>query len=256
MNGADLDIILPALVAGMLVLFSHVPLGREVVKRGIIFIDLAIAQIAGVGVIGARLLELESAWAVQLFAAGAALTGALLLAATDRKMGNLQEPLIGVLFVLAATGGLLLLAQDPHGGDALKDMLAGQILWADQQQILWSAAVLVPCTLLWLALKSHLGNIGFYILFALAITTSVQLVGVYLVFATLVIPALAVRQWEGKVGLLVGWILGLCGYLAGLYCSLYWDLPAAPLIVWWLAGLGILFGWGRELHNAASTRPA
>ena len=93
------------------------------------------------------------------------LGGALLLALTDRKMGSLQEPLIGVLFVLAATGGLLLLAQDPHGGDALKDMLAGQILWVDQQQLLWSAALLVPCGLLWLTLGARLGNVGFYAVF-------------------------------------------------------------------------------------------
>lgn len=246
MSGSDLDIILPALVAGILVLFTHVPLGREVVRRGIIFIDLAIAQIAGVGVIAARMLDFESAWAVQLFAAAAALGGALLLALTDRKMGKLQEPLIGVLFVLAATGGLLLLAQDPHGGDALKEMLAGQILWVDPTQLIWSAVVLVPCGLLWLALGRHLGNAGFYVVFALVITTSVQLVGVYLVFASLVIPALAVRKWEGRGGIIGGWALGACGYLAGLYCSLYWDLPAAPLIVWGLAGLGLVFGWGME----------
>ncbi len=243
MSGADLDIILPALVAGMLVLFSHVPLGREVVRRGIIFIDLAIAQIAGVGVIAARMLDFESIWAVQLFAGAAALGGALLLALTDRKMGALQEPLIGVLFVLAATGGLLLLAQDPHGGDALKEMLAGQILWVDQQQLLWSAALLVPCGLLWLTLGARLGNAGFYVIFALVITTSVQLVGVYLVFASLVIPALAVRRWHGIGGLAWGWALGAGSYLAGLYCSLYLDLPAAPLIVWILAALALLFGW-------------
>lgn len=246
MSGADLDIILPALVAGMLVLFSHVPLGREVVRRGIIFIDLAIAQIAGVGVIAARMLDFESDWAVQAFAGAAALGGALLLALTDRKMGSLQEPLIGVLFVLAATGGLLLLAQDPHGGDALKDMLAGQILWVDQHQLWWSAALLVPCGLLWLTLGTRLGNIGFYAVFALVITTSVQLVGVYLVFASLVIPALAVRRWQGKGGLVCGWVLGASGYLTGLYCSLHLDLPAAPLIVWILAALALLFGWKME----------
>lgn len=249
MSGADLDIILPALVAGMLVLFSHVPLGREVVRRGIIFIDLAIAQIAGVGVIAARMLDFESAWAVQLFAGAAALGGALLLALTDRKMGSLQEPLIGVLFVLAATGGLLLLAQDPHGGDALKEMLAGQILWVDQHQLLWSVALLVPCGLLWLTLGARLGNVGFYAVFALVITTSVQLVGVYLVFASLVIPALAVRRWQGYGGLVWGWVLGASGYLAGLYCSLHLDLPAAPLIVWILAALALLFGWKMEQRS-------
>lgn len=240
MSISDLDIILPALVAGIMVIFSHVPLGREVVRRGIIFIDLAIAQIASVGVIAAGLLHIESPWAVQLFAGGAALTGALLLSFTDRRLGTLQEPLIGVLFVLAATGALLLLAQDAHGGDALKDMLAGQILWVGPQQLWWSAAMLIPCGVLWLLLANKLGNVGFYVIFALAITTSVQLVGVYLVFATLVIPALAARHWAGLKGLLGGWGLGAGGYLAGLYGSLHLDLPAAPLIVWCLAGLALI----------------
>lgn len=244
MNLADLTILLPALVAGFLVVFSHVPLGREVVQRGIIFIDLAIAQIAGVGVIAARLLHFESPVAIQLFAATAALAGALLLAWTDRRMGALQEPLIGVLFVLAATGGLMLLAQDPHGGDALKDMLAGQILWVDTGQLAWSALILVPCGVLWLLAGRRLGNLGFYALFAISITTSVQLVGVYLVFATLVIPALAARHWNGPTGLVWAWVMGITGFMAGLFCSLRWDLPAAPLIVWCLALLALLLGTG------------
>lgn len=241
---ADLDILMPALLAGMMVVFSHVPLGREVVQRGIIFIDLAIAQIAGVGVIAAQMLHLENIWAVQIFAGSAALAGALLLAWTDRRLGTLQEPVIGVAFVLAATGALLLLAQDAHGSEALKDMLAGQILWVSTQQLLWSSAVLIPCGLIWLLLGRHLRTTGFYILFALAITASVQLVGIYLVFATLVIPALAVRQWRSKAGMLYGWLIGLGGYLAGLYFSLYLDLPAAPLIVWCLALIALLtVGW-------------
>lgn len=254
MTGSDLDIILPALVAGMLVIFSHVPLGREVVRRGIIFIDLAIAQIAGVGVIAARLLDFDSDWAAQLFAGAAALAGALLLSFTDKRMGQLQEPLIGVLFVLAATGALLLLAQDPHGGDALKDMLAGQILWVSNTQLGWSALVLVPCGLAWLLLRARLGNVGFYIVFALAITTSVQLVGVYLVFASLVIPALAARRWPGTLGLACGWTLGAGGYLAGLYCSLYLDLPAAPLVVWCLGLLALAVGWGREAQPGEASK--
>jgi zinc/manganese transport system permease protein len=186
---------------------------------------------------------------VQLFAGSAALGGALLLSFTDKKLGALQEPLIGVLFVLAATGGLLLLAQNPHGGDALKDLLAGQILWVSYSQLGWSAAVMIPCTLAWLTLRQRLGNLGFYILFALVITTSVQLAGVYLVFASLVIPALGVRHWDEKSGLVWGWVLGMCGYLAGLYCSLHLDLPAAPLIVWCLALLALVFGQGIWRRN-------
>ena len=222
-------------VAGLLVVLSHVPLGQEVVRRGIIFIDLAIAQIAGVGIIAAGLLGLHSPWAVQLFAACSALAGALLLTLTERHLGNRQEPLIGVLFVLAASLGLLLLAGDPHGSESLKTMLSGQILWVGEMHLLVSGSILLGAALIWWLLQQKLQGRGFYFVFAIAITASVQLVGVYLVFASLVIPALAtvnVRRRRTLLALLLGWV----GYGAGLLASLYSDLPAAPLIVCCLAG--------------------
>lgn len=231
---------MPAFLAGMVVVLSHVPLGQEVVKRGIIFIDLAIAQIAGVGVIAAKMLDIETDWGVQLFAAGAALSGALLLTLTEKVFGQLQEPLIGVLFILAATLGLVLLAHDPHGGEALKDMLSGQILWVTTQQILTSSGILLLTTALWLLLKKRNGHACFYPLFAIAITTSVQLVGVYLVFASLIIPALATLALR-RHALLTGYVIGIAGYGAGLMASLQWDISASPLIVWCLAITAAVF---------------
>lgn len=240
MSWQDLSLILPAFIAGIIVVASHIPLGREVVKRGIIFIDLAIAQIAGVGVIAAGLFDIESAIGTQLFAGGAALAGALLLIITEKKLGRFQEPLIGVLFVLAASLGLLMLANDPHGGESLKEMLSGQVLWVTSQHILLSAAVLLPTTALWLLLKNKFGEAAFYPLFAIAITASVQLVGVYLVFATLVIPALAIIRAK-RYPLLKGLTIGVLGYGIGLLVSLKWDLAASPIIVWCLASLSLLF---------------
>ena len=117
-------------VAGLLVLATHVPLGTQVLARGIVFIDLAIAQIAGLGVIAADALGFEpQGWAVQVAALAAALLGALLLTWTEKRWPDVQEALIGVLFVLAASAGMLLLANNPHGGEHLKDLLVGQILW-------------------------------------------------------------------------------------------------------------------------------
>jgi zinc/manganese transport system permease protein len=238
--------LLPVLVAGIVVVISHVPLGQEVVKRGIIFIDLAIAQIAGVGVIAARMLEVESLLGTQLFAAGAALLGALVLVFTDRKLGRYQEPLIGILFVLAASLGLLLLSHDPHGGEALKEMLSGQILWVTWQQVMISSVILLTIAVLWLWQGQRMGKTGFYLLFALAVTTSVQLVGVYLVFASLVIPALATRyQAESKwrSGLLWGWGIGISGYVTGLAISFQFDIATSPLIVWTLAVSALVGYW-------------
>ncbi len=123
LDGLDASILGPACVAGLIVLSTHVPLGKQVLSRGIIFIDLAIAQIAALGVIAAQYFGIdEQGLGVQVAAALAALAGAGLLAWTDRRWPEYQEPLIGTLFVLAATGGLLLLANNPQGGEHLKDL--------------------------------------------------------------------------------------------------------------------------------------
>ena len=99
-----------------------------------------------------------------------------------------------MLFVLAACAGLLLLAGNPHGGEHLKDLLVGQILWVSTQQLIGMAALTAVVLALWFGLRERLGRAGFYLLFALAVTASVQLVGVYLVFTSLIVPALAVRS--------------------------------------------------------------
>src|SRR5512136_3169999 len=138
----QLSILWPALLAGLLVVLSHVPLGQQVLSRGIVFIDLAIAQVAGVGVISAHYFGVEvQGWATQGAAVAAALLGALLLTFTERKRPEVQEALIGVLFVLASTAQILLLANDPHGGEDLKDLLAGQILCVTPQQLVHGAIV-------------------------------------------------------------------------------------------------------------------
>src|SRR4051812_17437358 len=120
----DLLIVLPAFVAGLLVLATHIPLGAQVLRRGIVFIDLAIAQIAALGVILAGSADLDpQGWTVQLAAGLAAVFGAVLLTWTEKRWPEVQEAQIGVLFILAATAGLLLVAHNPHGGEHLQDLL-------------------------------------------------------------------------------------------------------------------------------------
>ncbi|MBT4520259.1 MAG: metal ABC transporter permease, partial [Halieaceae bacterium] len=129
-EGLDPTILGPAFVAGIIVLGTHVPMGQAVLRRGIIFIDIAIAQVAGLGVIAADTYGWEdSIWAVQGFAVCAAMFGAVILIWTEKHWPDVQEALIGVMFILAATGGILLLANNPHGGEQLKELLVGQILW-------------------------------------------------------------------------------------------------------------------------------
>jgi zinc/manganese transport system permease protein len=240
-HALDAGILAPALIAGLLVLATHVPLGMQVLDRGIVFIDLAIAQIAGLGVIAADALGLpEGGVAVQAAAVTAALLGAWLLTWTERRAPQQQEALIGVMFILAACAGILLLASNPHGGEHLKDLLVGQILWVDTTQLLWlagiSAVLLLAMALGWVR---RLGRFGFYGVFALAVTASVQLVGVYLVFSSLIIPALGTRALGGTRRLRVAYAVGVLGYALGLALSALFDLPSGAVIVWTLAACAL-----------------
>lgn len=235
----QLTILLPAFCTGVLVLTTHVPLGRRVLARGIIFIDLAIAQIAGLGVIAASLFDLQSSpWLVQLAAVAAALFGALLLSWTEYYWPKTQEALIGLFFVLAASGSILLLSHNPHGSEHLKDLLVGQILWVEFRQLAPITLLYVIILLCWSKFSDNVWV--FYVLFALAITASVQLVGVYLVFASLIIPDLSARRvqrWPNMFAFLIG----VSGYLIGLAGSAWLDLPSGPLIIWAMSILALIF---------------
>ena len=240
-SAVDLAILLPAFTAGVLVLATHVPLGAQVLRKGIVFIDLAIAQIAGLGVIVAGMLDIEpSGWQVQVAAALAALAGALLLTWTEKKWPEVQEAQIGVLFVLAATAGILLLAKNPHGGENLRDLLAGQILWVSYPRLAVPLAVTVLALALLWGLRGRRSQIGFYLIFALAVTASVQLVGVYLVFATLIVPALGARKHPERLRVALAYGIGLAGYASGLVLSSALDLPSGALIVWCLAVIAVI----------------
>lgn len=244
MNWSALDwsILGPAFIAGLLVLATHVPLGTQVLDRGIVFIDLAIAQIAGLGVIAGDALGLpEGGVAVQLAAVTAALLGAWLLTWTERKAPQQQEALIGVMFILAACAGIVLLAGNPHGGEHLKELLVGQILWVNTSQLLWLGGVSALLLLaLWRGWVRKLGRFGFYAVFALAVTASVQLVGVYLVFSSLIIPALATRSRTGENRYRMAYAIGVAGYACGLALSALLDLPSGAVIVWTLAACALM----------------
>ena len=253
MNAAAIDysILWPALAAGLLVTATHVPLGIQVLNRGIVFIDLAIAQIAGLGVILADRLGFEpQGWLVQVFALLAAVGGALLLTWTEKHWPEVQEAVIGVSFVLAASGAVLLLASNPHGGEHLKELLVGQILWVSPGRLAIVAAVYAALLGIWFTRGEQTGRVGFYLLFACAVTISVQLVGLYLVFTTLIVPALAARR-IARYRLAVGFALSAAGYALGLVVSTFADLPAGPAIVWVMAALAIvLFALSGHRHAA------
>jgi zinc/manganese transport system permease protein len=225
MNLAGLDptILLPACAAGLLVLASHVPLGQAVLRRGIVFLDLAIAQIAGLGVVLVHSLGGEgSPWLTQTGAVTAALLGALFLHRMEKRVPTRQEAIIGVTFVAAACLALILMSQDPHGAEHLQDLLVGQILWTTWAGMAPLAVVTLSVLAAWFGLNWRNSPLGFY-----------------LVFASLIVPALVSRERLAR-----GYLLGATGYVLGLIASGLFDLPSGAAIVLALvgvAGLAALF---------------
>ena len=229
----ELSILGPALLAGILVTLTHVPLGRRVLARGIIFLDLAVAQFAVLGLITAHTFHWRPhSWHEQLVAMVAAIIGVLILNATEKRWPDIQEALIGSMFVLASSGSIILLANNPHGGEQLKELLVGQILWVSYSQLIPVAIIYAVVLGIWFKLKQT-SSMVFYLLFAVSITASVQLVGIYLVFASLIIPALAIRKQVN--GLWLGYLIGITGYASGLVLAAIFDLPAGAMIVYTLA---------------------
>ncbi len=240
----QLEILWPALLAGLLVLSTHVPLGQEVLRRGIIFLDLAIAQIAAFGVIIADAVLLHdyahhSHLEQTLIAIVVAVIGSLLLYRIRRVEIRVQEAMIGILYVLSATGCILLLTKNPHAGERIKEILVGQILWIQLHELVVIAFIYAAVLAIWFRLKNRLGACIFYPLFALTVTLSTQIVGVFLVFSSLIIPNLATlnREKPGTHAFMIGSI----GYIVGLVISALFDLPSGATIVWSLALIGLMY---------------
>jgi zinc/manganese transport system permease protein len=158
---------------------------------------------------------------------------------TERRWPEVQEAVIGVVFVLGSSAAILLLAGNPRGGEHLKELLVGQILWVNPVRLPLVALITAVILALWFGLGVRLGRIGFYLLFACAVTMSLQLVGLYLVFITLVVPALA-TYFQRHRRYFKAYSVGVLGYAAGLLASLWLDLPSGAMIVCAMVGAGAL----------------
>ncbi len=249
--GFDWSLLGIPLLTGLVVVSTHVLLGRRVLERGIIFIDLSIAQVAALGAVSAGVLGWHGeSVAGHATALAAALAAAGLLAWTERHWPHIQEALIGCLYVVAASAALLVLANDPHGAEQMQSLLSGQILWVHAKHLWTTAAVYAVVLLAWAAgLRRYAA--GFYVLFAVTVMASVELVGVFLVFATLILPALASHGLPERRGLLLGYAVGAAGYALGLWLSVPLDFPAGPLIVCVLAALALCVAAGRRILKPA-----
>ena len=231
MPSSDLVAIVgPALAAGLMLALVHAPLGMEVLRRGIIFVDLAVAQIAGLGLVGAAIwLHEPSPWAMQAVALACALAAGLIFQRIERALPRVQEALIGVSFVLAASLAILLLANHVRGDEAMRHLLSGEMLFVTWGDVARHAPIYALITAAWFAAPALRRGIGFYVLFALAVTSSVQLAGVYVVFASLILPALAAV--EARRPYRTAWLCGICAVPSGIAAAVLADAPAGPMLV-------------------------
>lgn len=233
-----------ALIAGALAL---VPLGRQVLARGVVFIDLAVAQAAAAG----------SLWSMVLLHRGhgetadlAALVGALMCSSAvawiSLRWPARREALIGLLYVLFACLALLGARLDTHGRDRMLELLAADLLWAQGPQVL---ALCAATAVLWglLIWRPHLlqRDTPFYAGFAAVVSLAVPVLGLFVVFALLIAPALWLReQVEGSEAfqattLLKAATLGIVAALAGLAASWWWDVPSGACVALACAVLGL-----------------
>lgn len=215
------------------------PLGAQVLARGVVFIDLAVAQAAAAAALWAGAwIDHPSLLQSQAAAAAGALCCAAAVAALARRRPAQREALIGLLYVLGACAALLGARQDPHGRERLAELLAADVLWAGWGQV----ALLLACAAAVALARRVLGRDAFfYPVFALAASVAVPVLGLFVVFAALIAPALWQRAgWRAAPTAMAGVAAGALG----LGLSWLLDAPSGACVAMALAGWGALSVFG------------
>lgn len=254
---SDLSLIGWPLAAALVLLGLHVYLGLHVVMRGVIFVDLALAQVAAFGTALGVIIGWEAdAYQSYLLALGCTFLGALLFSFFRSKRKSIpQEAIIGITYVIAAAAMILLFSKSPHGGEEINHLLVGSILFVTPETV-WMTTVLylILGLIHWrwrkqfwaVSLLYSNDNAGknekttnwhwdlfFYVTFGLVVTNSVKIAGVLLVFSFLIIPSIAAAMFVTTIRnrLIFGWIFGLIASVGGMVASLFLDLPAGAALV-------------------------
>jgi zinc/manganese transport system permease protein len=240
-------------IASLVMSPVHCIFGLHIVRRGVIFIDLAVAQMAALGmaIAVAQGHDVYSGTAYWL-ALGFALSGALVIALTRFKLGRVpHEAIIGIIFVLASAVGFIVLDKSPHGPEELKGILSGSILYIQKPEVVHTAwlysAIFVIALLLWkrtaaislsepgapTGLQRTLLDFAFYGLLAFVVASSVKIAGVLVVFTWLVMPPVVAFLWVDKMfkAMAIALPVALLGSFGGIWLSFRYDWPTGPAIV-------------------------
>lgn len=251
-----LELLLPPFVAGMIILFTHAYFGLHVIEREVIFVDLALAQIAALGSTVAFMLGAAHGSATgYVFSFGFTLLGALIFSVTRLEDSPVpQEALIGITFVVASAAVILISSFSAEGTEHLRETMTGQLIW-----VTWPTVAKVALsygaiglfhyvmrrTMLAITFAPHrvrrlrTWDFVFYATFGIAITSSVQIAGVLMVFSVLVIPAVIAFFFTRSFGraLLIAWGSGTVAIVAGLALSFAFDVTTGPVLVVCFGGI-------------------
>jgi len=246
------------LVALIVLPAALVYFGLHVVGRGIIFVDLALAQIAALGIATAVLLGADPEHSILPYALAILFTmaGAALFSLTRFRHPRVpQEAIIGIIYIVAAAAATLVLSRTAAGDEEIKSLLVGNILLVSRAEVLRTIALFAGVGALhyWLRRKFYLISFDleeaerqgmsvrmwdfiFYATFGLIVTSFVRIAGVYLVFSYLIVPAVCGALLSSRIAvrLAIGWGVALVAGIGGLLLSTEWaslDLPTGPTIV-------------------------
>jgi zinc/manganese transport system permease protein len=251
-------------------------LGLHVLLRGVIFVDLALAQIAAMGTVVAFALGHEPGTTLSfVYSLGAAILGAAIFSwSRTARQAVPQEAIIGITYVIASAATLLVADRAPEGAEHIKELLAGTVLWVTWPTVLKDALVIAAVGAFHFVFRRrftlisehpehafdegmavHWWDFLFYLSFGLVITLAVAVAGVLMVFAYLVAPAIIAlasrKRWPGR--LVVAWTIGLLSTVFGLAASYRWDFPSGPAIVCVLGLFLVLFAGWRTLRRRRSS---
>lgn len=272
------QILLPAFVASLILTGIHAYLGVHVVERGVIFVDLSLAQIAALGTTVAYLAgyDLHSSTAY-LFSLGFTFVGAAIFAMSrvHRKTRIPQEAIIGIVYAVSAGIAILVMSKATQETEHLKDMLVGNILSVSWKELFKTAVLyslvgffhyLFRRRFLLISMNQEeaerqginirLWDFLFYMSFGFVVTSSVAIAGVLLVFCFLIVPSVTAMLFAERLGprLAIGWTMGALVSAGGVTLSFLLDLPTGATIVGTFgAALLILAGYRRALRRPALT---
>lgn len=235
----------------------HCYLGLHVLARGVIFVDLSLAQVAALGATLAILVGFDHHSTVAYFISLGSTFLAAALFALARKRENMfsQEAIIGIVYALASAAVILVVDRIAHGAEHIKDIMVGQVLWVTWHDVLKTAIIYSGVSIVHFIFRKQLigasfgtGNGAgiwdflFYALFGVVITSSVSMAGVLQVFSYLIVPSVVSTQFFSSIRarLIFGWTLGFVLSFLGLILSYAWDLPAGAFIVVLFAVLPVL----------------